>query len=450
MPQMQRVLWTKGVVLTPQHLQSQDRFLEELMGTRLASLTHYPWGFSRLELDREALTGGLLAVSAAEGLFPDGLPFQIPGADAAPAPKPLAGAFGPDIQHLTAYLAIPEYRVDGHNVSTASQGGDTRYLAQVLNRRDENTGLAEKPIQVARKNLRLLAEGESQEGSLTLPIARILKTSSGELELDPHFVPPLVDIGASEYLITLTRRLVELLSSKSGELAGTRRQRGQTLADFGIADVANFWLLYTSNTFLPLVRHFHSSRRGHPARLFETMLSLSGALTTFSSSLDHRSLPEYDHQDLTGSFTRLDEVIRTLLGTVVPTRHVSLPLKAVEPSVYATAIDQDRHLTAPQIFLAVRADLDRADIIERATELIKISSHSRLERLYKHGLPGLGMTHVPQPPSAIPVKLGHEYFKLETSGEEWDEITLARSLAAYVPSAFPNPELELVLILPPD
>ena len=450
MSQMQRVLWTKGVMLTPQHLQTQDRFLEELMGARLSGLSHYPWGFSALTLDREALASGVLAIADAAGLFPDGMPFQIPRADAAPAPKPLEGAHGPDQHAVVAYLAIPEYRVDGHNVSTGTDASDTRYLSEVLLRRDENTGLAEKPLQVARKNFRILLEGESQEGSLALPLARVLKSSAGELELDPRFVPPLLDIGASEFLMTVTRRLVEVLTARSAELSGTRRQRGQSLADFGIADVANFWLLYTANTYLPLVRHHLDTGRGHPESLFGTLLGLAGALTTFASDGDSRRFPSYDHLDLTGTFTRLDEMIRHLLGTVVPTHHVSLPLRAVEPSVYATAIDQDRYLAAPQIYLAMRADIGRAELIERARELVKISSHDRLDRLYKHGLPGVELTHVPQPPSAIPVKLDHEYFLLNKSGEEWDEIALARSLAAYVPSAMPNAELELVLILPPD
>lgn len=450
MSQMQRVLWTKGVMLTPQHLQAQDRFLEELMGTRLAGLSHYPWGFGRLEIDREALASGVLSIASAEGLFADGMPFQIPRADAAPPPKPVEGAFRPDDTSVMAYLAIPEYRVDGHNVSTAPQDGDTRFTAEVLLRRDENTGLAEKPIQVARKNFRILLERESQEGSLTLPLARVLKTSAGELELDARFIPPLLDIGASDYVTTIARRLVEILSSKSSELSGTRRQRGQSLADFGISDVANFWLLYTCNTYLPLMRHHLESRGGHPEKLFESMVALAGALTTFSSQVSHTSFPVYDHLNLTDSFTNLDELIRHLLGTVVPTNHVSLPLRAVEPSVYATAIDQDRYLAAPQIYLALHADVGRAELIERAGELIKISSHDRLDRLYKRGLPGVIMTHIPSPPSAIPVKMDHEYFLLNKTGEEWDEIALARSLAAYVPSAFPNPDLELVLILPPE
>jgi len=38
---------------------------------------------------------------------------------------------------------------------------------------------------------------------------------------------------------------------------------------------------------------------------------------------------------------------------------------------------------------------------------------------------------------------------LGKSGAEWDAIVRARNLAAYVPADFPNPQMELVVVLPP-
>src|SRR5688500_6240173 len=132
MRQMQPVLWTKGVLLSPQHLQTQDRFLEDLLQFQLSTLTYCPWGFSRLEIDREALAGGAFALSAAAGIFPDGLLFDIPSADAAPSPKILEGLWEPDQQTLDIYLAIPEYREGGHNVGAAQRDRTTRYQAEIL------------------------------------------------------------------------------------------------------------------------------------------------------------------------------------------------------------------------------------------------------------------------------------------------------------------------------
>ncbi len=448
MRQLQKVLWTKGVLLTPQHLQMQDRFLEDALGFQLSSLTFCPWGFSRLELDHEALAGGVLSVGEASGLFPDGLAFDVPGSDVAPPPKPLEEHWDPDQTSMDIYLAVPEDRPGGQNVSMGRVERSTRYVAEVVSLRDENTGLAEKPVQVARKNLRLLAEGESLEGHVALPIARVVRSAAGVHELDARFVPPLLDIGASAHLMAIVRRLVEILSARSGALSGVRRQRSSGLADFGVADVANFWLLYTVNTHLPRFRHLFEVRRGHPAELFSAMLALAGALTTFRPDVHPRMLPDYDHADLTDCFTRLDEMVRELLETVVPANHASLPLRATEPSVYATSIDQDAYFSAPQWYLALSARMKPAELLQKAAHLLKISSASQIERLIRQALPGLGMSHVPSPPGALPVKLDYQYFLLDRSGPDWDAIRLSRNLAVYAPSEFPEIQMELVILLP--
>jgi type VI secretion system protein ImpJ len=444
---MQPVLWTKGVLLSPQHLQTQDRFLEDLVQFQLSSLTYCPWGFARLEIDREAMAGGMFAISSAAGILPDGLLFDIPGADAPPAPQPLEGCWEPDQESLDIHLAIPEYRDGGHNVAAQRDRG-TRYQADVLLRRDENTGLAEKPIQVARKNFRLLAEGESAEGSTTLRVGRVRRTASGEFQLDPRFVPPLIDIAASEYVLSVARRLVEILSAKSSGLSGMRRQKNQSLADFSIADVASFWLLYTVNTHLPLLRHLFETKRGHPSELYSAMLALAGALTTFSPAIHPRELPTYDHDDLAGCFATLDDQLRTLLETVVPANFVSLPLRVVQPSVHATALEQERYLTAPQLYLAMSSSSRQPDIWPRAPQLLKIGSADRIEHLIRQALPGLPLTHVPTPPGAIPIKTNFHYFLVGKSGREWDAIAAARNLAAYVPADYADAELELVVVLP--
>src|ERR1017187_3164086 len=158
MKRLQPVIWTKVTFLSPQHLQLQDRFLEDLLQFHLDSLSFRPWGFRSLQIGREALAAGSLAISSASGIFPDGLLFDIPGSDSAPPPKLLADCLEPDQTTLDIYLSVPQYRDRGLNVATAARQGGARYRAEVELFRDENTGLSEKPLQIARKNLRLLLQ----------------------------------------------------------------------------------------------------------------------------------------------------------------------------------------------------------------------------------------------------------------------------------------------------
>ena len=69
-------------------------------------------------------------------------------------------------------------------------------------------------------------------------------------------------------------------------------------------------------------------------------------------------------------------------------------------------------------------------------------------RLIKQALPGIQLTHLANPPSAIPVKLKYQYFSLNQSGAAWEAVGRAHNFAAYVPGDFPNPEMELLILMP--
>lgn len=448
MKHLQPVIWMKGTFLSPQHLQTQDRFLETTLRFQIEALNYRPWGFSEWRIDQDALAGGALSLAAASGIFPDGLLFDIPNSDQAPPPIQLADCFEADSDSVDVYFAIPHHRERGMNVSAARREFDTRYLAETALLRDENTSLAEKPVQVARKNFRLIAGNSLQEGVSALQVARIKRTAAGTLQLDPRFVPPLLNIHSSEYLMSIARRLVEVLAAKSTLLSGTRRQKNLSLADFGTADIANFWLLYTINSNFPLLNHIFETWTGHPERLFSAMLNLAGSLTTFSTTLHPRDLPKYDHENLSKCFTELDEKIRFLLETVVPSNFVSLPLKLTQPSIHATSIGDDKYLRNTKLFLAISADMTEGELISKTPYLIKVCSASHIEHLVKHALPGVPLTHVQRVPSAIPVKLNCQYFSLNQSGAAWEAIVRSRNLAAYVPGDFPLPQMELIVLLP--
>jgi len=448
MPLLEPVIWAKGTVLNPQHLQIQDRFLVDSLQFQLQALNFRPWGFRRLRIDQAALATGTITISEASGIFSDGLLFDIPESDAAPSPRPIGDRFGPDQDTLGVYLAIPHYREQGLNVTNGMRDVEARYRAEVAMMRDDNTGLSERPVMMARKNFRLLVEGESREGMSAMQVATIRKTPANVFQMDPHFVAPMLDLSASDYLLSIARRLVEILSAKSSTLSSSRRQKNQSLADFTASDIAQFWLLYTINTAFPTISHLFETRGGHPEALYSAMLQLAGSLTTFSPKIHPRDLPAYNHENLGTCFTDLDEKLRFLLETVVPSNFVSLPLKQVSPNIYATSIDKEEYLRNTRMYLAMCADASQADVIGRGPNLIKICSGDHIELLVQRALAGVPLIYSVSPPAAIPLKLNYQYFSLSQSGGPWETIVRARNLAAYVPGEFPNPQLELIILLP--
>ncbi len=79
---------------------------------------------------------------------------------------------------------------------------------------DENTGADRRSVSLGRKNLRLLLDTESADGLTTLPIARVMRDGSGRYVFDQAFIPPCLQIIASESQMLLLRRLIEILEEK--------------------------------------------------------------------------------------------------------------------------------------------------------------------------------------------------------------------------------------------
>jgi len=449
----QPVIWSKGTFLTPQHLQAQDRFIENELHFHIEALNFRPWGLIDLSVDEKALSTGDFDLLSASGILPDGLPFIIPETDRKPPTIQIAPYFKENIGSRDIYLAVPSYVECGLNVTPQGHPTAARYFSDVEMFKDENDPyLSEKPVQVARKRFRLLLDGDSREGNTVIRIARV-KRNSGVFELDPSFVPPMLNVHGSGYLRSVARGMLEILAARSAELSGTRRQRNQSVANFSIQEVANFWLLYTINSYLLPLRHLadvdqSSGNNVHPERLFSLLLSLAGALTTFPGKIKISDLPLYDHDDLGRCFGDLDEKLRILLQTSVPSNFVTLKLKLVQPWFYATAIDDDRYLAGTRMYLGIAAEMSEPEIIDSTPQFVKVSSADNVEHLAKYKLEGVKLTHVPVPPSPIPVKTNYQYFSLEQSGAAWNAVVKARNLAAHVPGKFASPQLELIIVLP--
>jgi type VI secretion system protein ImpJ len=413
MRQLQPVIWSKGTFLSAQHLQVQDRFIEDALRFRLQALSYRPYGFVELVLDRGALLEGQLICSRASGILPDGLPFSIPDSDPAPRSKGLADSFEPGAKSIDVFLAVPEFRHRGLNVSITEANAGTRFRATIEMYRDEVGGVAEKPIQIARKNFRLLTSAENLEGSTVIPVARVERNDNGTFTLDPTFVPPLLFYSASDRLETILRGLLEIMSAKSSLLSGMRRQKNQNLADFSASDIANFWLLYTVNSYFPLLNHFFQSKQVHPEELYSAMLSLAGSLTAFSNQIQPQSFPDYDHDTLGVCFGQMETIIRTLLESVVPSNFVALSFRPLRNSIYGTPLADDKYFANTRMYLAIQAEAPPADIVNGVPRLVKVASTNQIETLVSQALSGVPLTHVPVPPSSLPVKLNYQYFSLE-------------------------------------
>jgi len=450
-----RVVWTKGMFLTPQHFQVQDQFFEHNIQFRFAASNYSNWGVTDLSIDSEALENGQFRLNKCSGIMPDGEPFDIPASDDAPPSRSIADHFPPNRESLDVFLAIPEIRPRARNVtiSNGRQGESaaaslgSRYVAEPRMFTDENTGDEEKPIHVARRTFRLVFGDEYLDGFSKLRIAQVIRNAAGMPVLNPQFIAPCLNLASSRYLTTLLRRQIEILATKSAALSAPRRQRGKLTAEFSASETANFWLLHTVNSYLPELKHIWRVRQGHPESVYVAMLRLAGALSTFSLEARPENLPDYDHNDLGRCFKLLDEKIRDLMETVIPSKFVAIPLTPRDRFIWSGTVTEDQYFRNSQFFLAVSAKMGVDDLIRKAPQLVKISQQDGIQNLIQNSLPGLTLRHVQVPPAAIPMKLENQYFTLNQAGPLWEAIMLSRQIAVHAPGEIVDPRMEILIVL---
>jgi type VI secretion system protein ImpJ len=445
---LSKVVWSEGMYLGPQHFQAQRQSFEDLIHFLTVNLWFEPYGLMAYTLDNEALRNGTVALNHGSGIFPDGLIFQMPEGDALPRSRPVAESFPPTQEALKVALAVPLWKPDAPNCAPAGQdSGTTRYVSEEHVLFDENTGQDGRPVRLGRKNICLLFENEKSDGLSTLPIAQVIRDGVGNFIYDSSFIPPCLKLSASERLMMILRRLVEILDEKSATLSPSRRSPSKFREGFSSGDVASFWFVHTINTSLSALRHLYQTERGHPEQLYAEMSRLGGALCTFGMDSHPQTLPAYDHLNLAKCFHALDEHIRQHLELVVPTNCVAVPLKPTGRYTYEGDIVDQRCLGRSHWILAIQSTIGEAELISRAPRQVKLCSAELLPELVKTALPGLVLTHLPVPPSAIAPKVDYQYFAVSKAGSSWEHIVKTRKVGLYVPGDFPSPEVELLVVV---
>src|SRR6185295_4420300 len=157
--------------------------------------------------------------------------------------------------------------------ATSAEEADSqaRYVAQSTLVPDDTTGGDEKPVVIGRKNFRLRLDDEASEGEVALPLARVRRDGAGHFVYDPEYVPPCLQIGASERLLLLTRRLLEILEAKSAAMEAERRAGRKDLRDYASHEVANFWLLHAVRSSMAPLRHHLELKHSHPEQLYSEL-----------------------------------------------------------------------------------------------------------------------------------------------------------------------------------
>jgi type VI secretion system protein ImpJ len=443
---LSRVVWHEGMHLGPHHFQMQSRYFEDSLWFLNSSLNCAPFGFLHLEVDQEELRNGKAVLNHASGIMPDGLIFDTPDSDEAPAPAQLNQLFTPMQSNLVLHLAVPRHRDEGGNYNLA-EDGTSRYRAIEREFRDDTHGIGEFRVSLAQKNLLLRGESETAENMVSMPVARILRDGGGGFACDPAFIPPALRIGASESLLSLLRQLEISLDEKIAVTRSGRLAMGRFELGTSALDVANYWFLHSLCSALPALRHHLKERRSHPEAVYLDLCRLAGALSTFSLEGTLDEIPAYVHTDLTSTFRQLAAVIRGYLDVVAPSNSVTLQFRSTDPYFYAAEVKDERCLRRSRWIFGIRSNIAESALLSQTPRLVKVCSALGVRRLVERALPSMALLHLPVPPSALHAQADMHYFSISLDGPCWEHILQTRQVGVYLPAELGSAVFDVSIIL---
>ena len=440
----ERVVWSEGMLVSPQHLQQQAQFHERLLETRLAALSPFDWGVLRVELDPNGLAADQLIVSAFAGILPDGTPLAFDKSQqSAPVPRAIGKAFPATQKILRVYVGIAREREGIANVGEPNgQNQRLRYLLANRDVADLSSG-REARISVAfgRPNVVVLFGDEANEDYDSIQVAELVRDASGVPAVSDAFVPPCLQIGSSPLIMAGLTRLFGLVVARQRDLSETCRERSGSTLEFQSSDITTFLQLSALNAMLPVLQHFLDAPQISPWQTYLLLSQLAGQLSTFGVDTDPASLPKFSHTDLGTTYRLLFERLTQLLSATVIKRYITLRLKLYPNGVLLAEFDDPRLIACQSFVLTAKSEQGNVAPEKLALDLPKLSkigSKTTIKNIVQAAANGVPMQVAHRVPPEIPIRDGTVYFSLNVKDLAWKAVLNERNVAVFMPPPY-NP-----------
>jgi type VI secretion system protein ImpJ len=394
--------WTNGLELDSRHFQLLDRYHEELVDHRLGALVDHTWGIHEIHWDTRAIGAGQAVIKRFDAILPDGTVVDCDASDGTPGPAIAIADLGPK-NAQEVYLGLPRLRT-GSNVDTRDAKPAARYQRQTVMVPDLAGSGEPAQIDSLRPNVRLLLEGDPLQDYVTLPCARVIRSSTGQLAFDEGFVPPVLSVNASPYLRRELRRALDALMARQA-LASRSSPRDVT-------EAVRRWLATIVGSFVPRFADLVNERFVHPHTAYCVLAELLGALAPFSRSGTHR-IPPFEFDRLGSVFAEMFAGLGALLDAIGADQHRRIPLVRYDSATLFADLAEPAIFRNDFFLRVTGTDVD--DLRVRFPQQCKVAAWPVLPEIVKSATTGVPLKHDPRPPGTLPGGAGTLFFRLEKS-----------------------------------
>ena len=438
-------LWGRGIMISPQHFQQQAAYAAwSAEAVAMMSLIH-PWGVAEAAFDADLLKLNRLQAQKLRVRFQDGTLIDTGNADALPAAREL----GSESREARVLLALPLMRANGGNCLKPDEAAErpVRYRQRWHDVRNQ-FGDDDRQIAVMQPELSLRFEHQDNSDYLTCPVARLLQDSQGGWRLDEAFLPPLLSVQASPWLLAQLEQLMLQLRNRLVRLMAMRRESNARMADFAVADVSLFWLLNALNSAEPVLGLFLRFPQIPAERLYPELARLAGSLLTFSLEHQVSAIPPWCHEQLNAVFPPLFILLGDLLEASLPSRVIAIELSHDHRlRQWLARLEDPRLRENADFYLSVRSPIPAAQLLEQFPQQCRVGSPDFVTGLVNASRLGIPLKPLHHVPAAIPLRLENQYFALDLSHPAAKEMLQSGCCMFYTPGMLGEPELELYAVL---
>ncbi|MGR3468208.1 MAG: type VI secretion system baseplate subunit TssK, partial [Shimia sp.] len=295
-------------------------------------------------------------------------------------------------------------------------------------------------VEIAVPRLELALRDTPREGYQSLSLGRVADVSDGKVVTLDQTVPP------TGLVIGVHRAFEGYLKSVTGaveaRLEVLERYAADPSSGGGMQD-KDYLMLLVLNRTLPVLRHLRQLPSVHPERLYETLIALSGELSTFEDR--DRKAPDYGryrHDQPRETFRPIVDDIRRFLSRDVG-RALRLNLEQRRENSFLAQVDDPNLFSNAAFIVEVAAALPLTQIQQQFPQLCKVGPSTRMKEIIVNNLPGITLVHTPNPPAQIRTVSNHVYFTIDKMSPLWRDFSQAPAMGMHFAGAWPGLQLEL-------
>ncbi|MDX1343542.1 MAG: type VI secretion system baseplate subunit TssK [Reinekea sp.] len=439
---LNKVVWAEGVFLGQQHFQAWDRYQANRFQFLQKSFSPFYWGVVSLKWNDTALREGRFELVKLECVLPDGRAIDFQRDQDAPVFLDLATV---GKEEFTVVLALPNNGLVEGIAGYQSAGRIGGWIAGYHDLPDESDGTRKREVMLAKPNISLRSDHESQEQMSCLRLVKIQKQYDGEFKIVNDVLPPCLVVNALTVFRDLYQGTVDMLSNIVREFAKSRAGIGD-ISSYSSTELSDFLFQKELAILLPRfkagVQHF----RVHPYEFYQLLAQLHQVCATFLAPEQIDRVVEYDHDRLENCIPVLLNDIRSMLALKKERPESAVELTALSPGRFETTQIPRHALENFSFYLAVDAKQDSVDWVPRFTQLCKLASPEQLETVVASGIPGVPMRHIQRLPQKIRIKSGYEYFQVSTDSALWDKVLQSQKFGIFCLGEFADATIELIIV----